>query len=403
MSGVANLKGLNSTMSARSMNGAPTADLLAEAVSWRHHLHRHPELAFGERQTSDFVASQLERFGLRVQRGLAGTGVVGTLTRGSSRRSIGIRADMDALPIREESGAPYVSSVAGVMHACGHDGHTAMALAAARICASLPDLDGTVHFIFQPAEENEGGGRRMVEEGLFKTFPCDNVYALHNWPGLPVGTCAARDGPMMAAFGTFEVGVRGRGAHGAMPHAGTDCILAAAQIVSALQSIVSRNVDPLQSAVVSVTQIRGGETYNVLPDECLIRGTTRWYDEKTGDCIEARVAQLTHSIAAGFGCTARIGYERRYPATINDPASARLLREVAGEIGLKVMDSQPTMGAEDFAYMLQAVPGCYLWLGAARAGENPGLHSPRYDFNDDVLPAGVELWVALVRRSLGRA
>ena len=384
------------------MTETETADLLAEAVSWRRHLHRHPELAFGERQTSDFVAAQLERAGLKVHRGLAGTGVVGTLIRGTGRRSIGIRADMDALPIREESGAPHVSSVAGVMHACGHDGHTAIALAAARVCAGLPDLEGTVHFIFQPAEENEGGGRRMVEEGLFKAFPCDSVYALHNWPGLPVGTCAARDGAMMAAFGTFEIVIRGRGAHGAMPHAGTDAILTATHVVSALQSIVSRNVDPLQSAVVSVTQIRGGDTWNVLPDECLIRGTTRWYDAGIGDCLEERITRLANSVAEGFACTARVKYERRYPATINDPASARLVREVAAAIRLTVIDSPPTMGGEDFAYMLQAVPGCYLWLGAGRAGDNPGLHSPRYDFNDEVLPAGVKLWVSLVQRCLAR-
>ena len=389
-------------MTAMNVADVVSADLLAEAVSWRHHLHRHPELAFNERQTSDFVGSQLERFGLKVHRRIAGTGVIGTLTRGTSRRSIGIRADMDALPIREESGTPHLSSIPGVMHACGHDGHTAIALAAARICATLPDLDGTVHFIFQPAEENEGGGRRMVEEGLFKSFPCDSVYALHNWPGLPIGTCVARDGPMMAAFGTFEISIRGRGSHGAMPHAGADPIIAAAQIVSALQSIVSRNIDPLQSAVVSVTQIRSGDTWNVIPDECLIRGTTRWYEEETGNRIEERMANLTSSIAAGFGCSAAVRYERRYPATINDPASAKLLRDVAGETRLKVVDAPPSMGGEDFAYMLRAVPGSYLWLGAARNGDNPGLHSARYDFNDDALPAGVTLWVCLVRRCLAR-
>ena len=390
-------------MTAMSTIDSAGAELLAEAVSWRHHLHRHPELAFGERQTSEFIASRLESFGLQVHRGLAGTGVVGTLTRGMGQRSIGIRADMDALPIREESGAAHISSVPGVMHACGHDGHTAMALAAARVCAGMSNLDGTVHFIFQPAEENEGGGRRMVVEGLFEQFPCDRVYALHNWPATPAGTCVVRDGPMMAAFGTFEIGIRGRGAHGAMPHAGTDAILTAAQVVSALQSIVSRNVDPLQSAVVSVTQIRGGETWNVLPDECLIRGTTRWYDDGVGDSIEERIVRLAGSVAAGFGCTARVDYQRRYPATINDPASARLMREAAGAVPLSVIDSAPSMGAEDFAYMLRAVPGCYLWLGAARPGENPGLHSPRYDFNDDVLPAGVALWVSLVRLCLARS
>lgn len=242
----------------------------------------------------------------------------------------------------------------------------------------------------------------MVEEGLFESFPCDSVYALHNWPALPVGTCVARDGPMMAAFGIFEISVRGRGSHGAMPHTGTDPILAAAQIVSALQSIVSRNVDPLQSAVVSVTQLRGGETWNVLPDECIIRGTTRWYDDQIGDRIEERLAQLTRAVAAGFGCTADIRYERRYPATLNDPAAAKLVRDIAGDIPLRVVDSPPTMGAEDFAYMLRAVPGCYLWLGAARAGDNPGLHSARYDFNDEALPAGVGLWVKLVARCLAR-
>jgi hippurate hydrolase len=278
----------------------------------------------------------------------------------------------------------------------------AIALAAAGVCAGLPDLDGTVHFVFQPAEENEGGGRRMVEEGLFKLFPCDNIYALHNWPELPVGTCVARDGPMMAAFGSFEISVIGSGSHGAMPHVGTDAIVTTAQIVSALQSIVSRNVDPLLSAVISVTQVRGGDTWNVLPDECVIRGATRWYEDEIGESIQERIAMLTNSIAVGFGCAARVQYERRHPATVNDPASAKLLRDVASEIRLNVINSRPSMAAEDFAYMLQAVPGCYLWLGAGRQDDNPGLHSARFDFNDDVLRAGVELWVSLVRRCLVR-
>ncbi len=387
----------------KNTGGTATADLLADAVSWRHQLHQHPELAYREERTADFIAAQLAQFGLKVHRGLAGTGVVGTISRGSSRRSIGIRADMDALPIREESGVAHASSNSGVMHACGHDGHTAIALAAARVCASLPDLDGSVHFIFQPAEENEGGGRRMVEEGLFKLFPCDRVYALHNWPALPLGTCVARDGAMMAALGTFEIRIRGKGCHGAMPHEGTDAILTTAQLVSALQSIVSRNVDPQQPAVVSVTQIQAGDTWNVIPDECLIRGTTRWYDEQVGDAIEERISLLARSIAGGFGCSAEIQYQRRFPATVNDPPAAQFTREVARGLGLEVLDAQPSMGSEDFAYLLHAVPGCYLWLGAARPGENPGLHSPRYDFNDEALAAGIELWVALVRRSLAAA
>lgn len=379
-----------------------SAELIAEATSWRQHLHRNPELAFNERQTSEFVAERLTRFGLNVHRGLAGTGVVGTLTRGTSRRSLGIRADMDALPIPEQSGTTYVSSIPGIMHACGHDGHTAIALAAARICSTLPDLDGTVHFIFQPAEENEGGGRRMVEEGLFGLHPCDAVYALHNWPALPVGTAVARNGSMMAAFAVFEITISGRGCHGAMPHEGTDAIIPAAQLVSALQTIVSRNVDPLRSAVVSVTQIRAGDAWNATPDDCIIRGTTRWYEDAIGDELEERLTRLANSTAEAYGCRAQIWYDRRFPATVNDPASVQSLRDAARKLPLTFADVPPSMGSEDFAYMAQAVPACYVWLGAARSGDNPGLHSPRYDFNDQVLPFGIALWVSLVRHVLLR-
>lgn len=375
--------------------------LIAEAVSWRHHLHKHPELAFNERQTADFVAAQLGQCGLTVHRGLGGTGVVGTLKRGTSQRSIAIRADMDALPIEEQSGAPHASTTRGIMHACGHDGHVTMALAAARMCAQLPNLDGTVHFIFQPAEENEGGARRMIEEGLFRLFPCDAVYGLHNWPALPLGTCMARDGAMMAAMGAFEVAISGRGCHGAMPHEGTDSLLAGCQLVTALQSIVSRNIDPLEAAVVSATQIRAGDTWNVIPDRCVIRGTTRWFDNRIGDSLEQRITELSKSIAAGFGCEAQVRYERRFPATINDPAAASFVRTVAGAVPkLTLVDAHPSMGAEDFAVMLQAVPGCYFWLGTGKPEGNPGLHSPRYDFNDEVLPFGIAFWVALVRQSL---
>jgi amidohydrolase len=379
-----------------------TADIVTEAVSWRHHLHQHPELAFNEHQTSEFITAQLIRFGLVVSRGLAGTGVVGTLSRGTSRRAIGIRADMDALPILEQNSTAHVSCKPGVMHACGHDGHVAIALAAAQICSKLPDLDGTVHFIFQPAEENQGGGRRMVEEGLFRQFPCDRVYALHNWPSLPLGKCVARDGAMMAAMGVFEVEISGRGCHGAMPHEGTDAILAASHLVCALQSIVSRNVDPLSGSVVSVTQFNGGDTWNVIPQACVIRGSTRWFDERVGEILERRINELSHSVATGFGCKAQIRYERRFPATINNPEAASIVRTIAGTApaNLTVVDAGPSMGSEDFAYMLQAVPGCYLWLGTAKSESGPGLHSPHFDFNDDALPLGVGLWVSVVRESL---
>lgn len=381
---------------------AISSQIVDDAVSWRRHLHRHPELAYNERQTSDFIAAQLEQFGLEVHRGLGGTGVVGTLRRGRAGRIIGIRADMDALRIQERSGAPYASAAPGIMHACGHDGHVAMALAAARVCAQLGDLNGTVHFIFQPAEEGSAGARRMIEDGLFKLFRCDAVYALHNWPALPLGTCVARDGAMMAANAVIEIEISGRGCHGAMPHEGTDVVLAGCQLVVALQSVVSRSTDPLDSAVVSATQIHAGETHNVIPDSCQIRGTARWFDSAVGDNLEQRINEISCSIAAAYGCEAKVKFERRYPATINDAVVAKFARTVVADWcpSLVVVDARPSMGAEDFAFMLQQVPGCYLWLGTRKSEPTPGLHSPRYDFNDDLVPKGIALWVALVRASL---
>lgn len=381
-----------------------SAEVIDEAVSWRRSLHQQPELAYRENKTSTFVAEQLRRFGYQVHRGLGGTGVVGTLARGGSRRVIGIRADMDALPIQELNDAAYASSTAGVMHACGHDGHVAIALAAARVCAKLADLDGTVHFIFQPAEENEGGARRMVEDGLFRLFPCDSVYALHNWPALPLGVCVARDGAMMAALAVFEITITGRGGHGAMPHRSTDPIIAACQLVTALQSIVSRNLDPQDAAVVSATQITAGDTYNVIPDRCVIRGTTRWFDGKVGDVLERRVGELAIAMGAAFGCEVSVRYERRFHATINHPAAAAFVRSVVGNtaVDFKLQDALPSMASEDFGFMLKEVPGCYFWLGSARSGNDYDLHSPRYDFNDDLIPLGAALWIALVRSSLSR-
>jgi hippurate hydrolase len=384
------------------MTNSLSSEVISEAASWRRHLHRHPELAYREHKTADFIASQLTQFGLSVHRGLAGTGVVGTLSRGTSRRVIAIRADMDALPIQEYSGAPHASAQPGVMHACGHDGHVTMALAAARICAAAAHLDGTVHFIFQPAEENEGGGRRMVEDGLFRLFPTDAIYALHNWPSLPVGCCVARDGAMMAAFAVFEIVISGRGCHSALPHEGTDTILVAAQLISALHTLTSRNIDPLEAGIVSATQIHAGDTWNVIPASCTIRGTTRWFDDGVGATLERRILDLSSSIASGFGCEARVEYDRRYPATINDPSAAKLIRSLASASGshLEVLDTRPSMASEDFSFMLQHTPGCYFWLGAARGAETPGLHSPHYDFNDELLPVGIKLWVSLVKQAL---
>jgi amidohydrolase len=378
-----------------------SADLIEQAIAWRRHLHQHPELAFDERRTADFVAAHLGGWGYAVHRGLGGTGVVGTLKRGTGRRAIGIRADMDALPILEQSGVAHESTARGLMHACGHDGHVAIALAAARVCADLPNLDGTVHFIFQPAEEREGGAARMIREGLFRLFPCDTIYGLHNWPGLPVGTCVARDGPMMAAIADFEIVINGRGCHGAMPHEGIDPIVAGCQLVASLQTISSRSVDPMKTAVVSVAAIHAGEAFNVIPDSCRMRGSTRWFDEDVGEILERRLTQLSTSVAAAFGCEALVRYQQLYPPTINDPSAAAFVRDLARAAELNVADVRPSMASEDFAVMLQAIPGCYLWLGSGTSQH--GLHSARYDFNDAIVPLGAALWVELVRRSLAAA
>lgn len=387
-------------MSAGPVASLISPEVLAATVEWRRHLHQLPELAYKERHTADFVAAQLAQAGLSVHRGLAGTGVVGTLTRGTSRRAIAIRADMDALPIQEQSGVPHASTVPGVMHACGHDGHVAMALAAAQVCAQLADLDGTVHFIFQPAEEGERGAGKMIEDGLFRLFPCDAVYGLHNWPDLPVGTCIANDGAMMAATAIFDIDIRGRGCHGAMPHEGVDPIVAGCHTVTSLHSIVSRNVDPMRAAVISVTQVSAGHAFNVIPEHCSLRGTARWFANDVGNILEQRIREIASSIPAAFGCEAYVHYERRFPATINTPEHAAIVRRVAANVGLDARQFGPSMGSEDFAFMLEACPGCYFWLGGGAPEGSPGLHSPRYDFNDAIIPHGVRLWVALVQHSL---
>jgi hippurate hydrolase len=379
-------------------------DDLEDVIGWRHHLHRNPELAFEERETAAFIAQRLGEWGLSVKTGIAGTGVVGTLTRGTSSRAIGIRADIDALPIEETSGVPHRSLRPGKMHACGHDGHIVMLLAAARRCAQSVDFDGTVHFVFQPAEESEGGGREMVKAGLFRDFPMTRIYGLHNWPALPIGECVVRDDAMMAAFGTFEIEVRGRGSHGAMPHEGADPVVAASNIVGALQTIASRNVSPIEASVVSVTQIHTGDTWNVIPEVATIRGTTRWFEAAVGDLIETRMARVAASVAAAYECTAVTRYERRYPATINDRGAAEIVRATIADMpAITTRDAKPSMAAEDFAFMLEKVPGAYIWLGARKAGANPGLHSPHFDFNDAAIPYGVELWSALVAKELRRA
>ena len=374
-----------------------------ELRTWRHDLHAHPEIAFEEHLTSAFVAEKLQSFGLQVHRGLAKTGVVGTLQVGTSERAIGLRSDMDALNMVELNEFQHRSAIPGKMHACGHDGHMTMLLGAARCLAQTRSFDGTVHFIFQPAEENEAGARVMVEQGLFERFPVHAVFSLHNMPGFEVGSFATRVGPLMAAADFFFITVRGMGSHAATPHVSVDPIPVAAEIVLALQSIVSRNLDPLDSAVISVTQINGGSTTNVIPDKVKIAGTVRTFQSSVQSRIEHRIREIAQNIAAAHEASAEVHYDRRYPPLVNHPAETDMALSAASDIsGSEFVqgDVAPIMGAEDFSWMLQARPGNCIWLGSGKGG--PSVHTPKYDFNDDILPIGASYWVRLVERFLTR-
>ncbi len=379
--------------------------LIEQMRRWRHQLHAQPELAFAEHASAELVAAELEAAGLEVHRGLAGTGVVGTLRsdRGGSGRAIGLRADLDALPMDEHNDFAHRSQHPGAMHACGHDGHTAMLLGAARQLAESADFSGTVHFIFQPAEEAEGGGRVMVEDGLFERFPVEAVYGLHNWPGLPLGEFAVNPGPMMASFDVFEIRLAGDGCHAAMPERGTDVLLTASQLVQALQSVVSRDVPATAGAVLSVTQIHGGDAWNVIPADALIRGTTRCFSAEVQQMMERRIAEIAQHIASAHGCRAEVDYQRRYPATVNSPAEARLAADAAAAVvgeSKVTFGHSPSMASEDFAFMLQAMPGAYIWMGVDGATASQPLHHARYDFNDDALAIGAAYWLSLVGRLL---
>ncbi len=383
------------------------AEFHAEMTAWRRDIHRHPETAFEEKRTAEIVAEKLASFGIEVHRGLAGTGVVGTLKgRAANGRAIGLRADMDALHVHEVNGFSHKSVNEGRMHACGHDGHTTMLLGAAKYLAETRNFDGTVHFIFQPAEENEGGGRVMVEEGLFQKFPVESVYGLHNWPGMPVGQFAVRPGPMMAAYDVFEIVVTGKGSHAAMPHQGIDTVVVASQIVNALQTISSRNTNPLDSVVVSVTQIHGGDTWNVIPEQVTLRGTTRSFRVEVQDRIEPSIRRIAEGICSAMGAAMTLRYERRYPPTVNSVNETETAAVVAAEVaGLANVhrDPTPSMGSEDFAFLLQARPGCYIWMGNGSDEGDRRLHSPHYDFNDDALPVGASYWAKLVETILPKS
>jgi len=377
----------------------------ARLVALRRELHAHPELAFEEHRTADVAAQFLTAAGIDVHRGLAGTGVVGSLKVGDGTRSIGLRADMDALPLHELNGFPHRSRHDGRMHACGHDGHTAMLLAAAEYLANTRNFDGTVHFIFQPAEETVGGARVMIEEGLFDLFPMQQVFGMHNWPGLGAGQFAVHSGPVMACADQFDITLRGHGAHAAMPHQGHDPLLAGAALVQALQGIVSRNVDPLDAAVVSVTRFHAGEAYNIIPDQAVIGGTVRAFKPQVQDLIENAMQRQCTGIASGLGLQASLDYRRGYPPTLNTPAEAAIARNVltrlVGPEQVQV-DPPPSMGAEDFAYFLRERPGCYLWIGNGAKEGGCMLHNPHYDFNDDILTLGASYWVRLVETLLPR-
>jgi hippurate hydrolase len=384
------------------------ADFHAEMTAWRRDFHEHPELAFEEVRTSEIVADRLRSFGCdEVVTGIARTGVVGVIrgNNAASGRAIGLRADMDALPILEDTGLPYASKTAGKMHACGHDGHTTMLLGAAKYLAETRNFDGTVYVIFQPAEENFGGGEVMVKEGLFDRFPMERVFGLHNWPGLPAGTFAWREGPVMAAVANLEVTITGKGAHGAMPHNGNDPIVIAAAIVQALQSIVARNVEPVDAGVITIGHINGGHTYNVIPQTVTLLGTARWFAKDVGDLLEKRFLETVNGIAAAFGATAEAKFIRLYPATVNEPVSTGLAadaaRAVQGEARV-VHLPKPTMGGEDFSFMLNVKDGAYLMLGGGRGTGDANVHHPRYDFNDEILPVGASWWASLAERLLPR-
>ena len=378
-----------------------------EMTAWRQDLHAHPELSMQESRTSAMVRAKLAEFGVDdIITGMATHGVVGVIRAGTSSKAIGLRADMDALPIQEETGLPHASQTPGVMHACGHDGHTTMLLGAAKYLAETRNFDGTVYLIFQPAEEFEGGADRMVQDGLFERCPMDKVYGLHNWPEMKAGTFLWRTGPVMAAVGFFDIVITGKGSHGASPHQGVDPIMVSAQIIGALQTIVSRSIEPIEGGVVSIGSIAGGEAYNILPERVVMKGTARWYEPKVGDLIESGMNRLIKGIAASFGASAELRFFRHAPATVNEAEATALAVEaakvVAGANGVQEM-RVPTMGGEDFAYMLNAKQGAYLMLGGGKGKHDPLLHHPKYDFNDEILPVGASWWATMVEQQLAKA
>ena len=391
----------------------PIVTWQAEMTAIRRDIHANPELGYEEHRTADLVAAKLTEWGIPIHRGLGVTGVVGTIKgrAGGSPRAIGLRADMDALPMQEANEFEHASKTPGKMHGCGHDGHTTMLLTAARHLAEYPDFDGTVYVIFQPAEEGGAGAQRMIEDGLFDLFPMEAVYGMHNWPGMAAGTFGLTTGPIMASSNEFDIVLKGKGAHAGMPNLGVDPVMAVVQIAQSLQTIVTRNRNPLDAAILSITQIHTGSAYNVVPNQAEMRGTVRTFTLETLDLIERRMGEIVEHTARAMGCEVEFTFRRNYPPTVNEATETQLCAEVIRDlVGEGQLDAnvQPTMGAEDFAFMLQAKPGCYVWIGNGQGehrdtGHGLGpcmLHNGSYDFNDEILPLGASYWVHLARKRL---
>ncbi len=372
---------------------------IAALVALRRDLHQHPELGYQEHRTSGLVAEFLARLGLEVYQGIGKTGVVGVLKRGTSPRAVGLRADMDALPMADNGTQPWKSQQPNVCHACGHDGHTVMLLGAAQALAADAQFDGTVNFIFQPAEEGLAGAQAMIDDGLFERFPCDEVYAIHNWPQLPLGVVQTRPGPIMGAGDAFSIRVEGGGGHAAQPQLTPDTLLATSELVVALHTIVSRDLDPCDPAVLTVTRINGGFSHNMIPAQATLSGTVRSFDSAVQDRIEQRMRELAQHVTAAHGLTAAVQYDRYYPATINGAEQAATALRAAARAGLAHAEApKPALTSDDFSFMLQAKPGAYLWLGSA---DSRPLHHSEYDFNDALIPFGIRWYCALVQETLG--
>ncbi len=372
-----------------------------ELTAWRRDIHQHPELGFEETRTADFVAAKLEEFGITVHRGIGKTGVVGVLRVGNETESIGLRADMDALPIDELNTFDHRSQHDGCMHACGHDGHTTMLLGAARYLAKTKNFRGQVNFIFQPAEEGIGGARAMIEDGLFRDFPCDRIYGMHNAPGMPLGQFGATTGTVTAAGAFFDIDIRGKGAHGAFPHQGVDPVVIASELALSLQTLVARNIPPAETAVVSVTQIHSGDAYNVIPETARLSGTVRTFSMKTMQVIERRMGELANGISGAHGGSAEVDFRTIFHPVVNDAEAADIAATVCdGLVGSEQVRRQlpPGTGSEDFSFMLEEVPGCYLLVG--NGDESAPVHNPHYDFNDAAIPYGASFYAAVVEKEL---